>query len=193
MATPAVRYSLEAIVRVCQIIAAALIFGPLPILAVSHFIGPLRRRLRTLRARGHPTWSVGSSIIWRSPLAHWRSACLSSSRDSSLRPAARPWCRAVERRSQAPCPGGAKLETVDEARASLLLAFQTQFIVGAAIIEGAAFFAATAYLLYGHPIALGVAIVMIGVSLARFPTRARTEHWIEQQQEKLRDEGFAPR
>ena len=65
--------------------------------------------------------------------------------------------------------------------------------MGAAIIEGAAFFAATAYLLYGHPIALGVAIVMIGVSLARFPTRARTEHWIEQQQEKLRDEGFAPR
>jgi hypothetical protein len=89
--------------------------------------------------------------------------------------------------SPAPTPG----ERSDAAKAPLSglpAAFLTQLIIGAAIDEGAAFFALVAYLIEKNPIALAMAVVLIAGVIARFPTAGRVERWIEQQQEKLREE-----
>jgi hypothetical protein len=66
--------------------------------------------------------------------------------------------------------------------------FLTQLVVGAAMDEGAAFFALVAYLIEKNPIALALALVLIAGVIARFPTAGRVERWIEQQQEKLRED-----
>jgi len=65
--------------------------------------------------------------------------------------------------------------------------YSSNLIIGAALNEGVTFFAATAYLLEKNPIALGLAVLLIAVLIARFPTAGRVERWIEQQREKLRD------
>ena len=89
--------------------------------------------------------------------------------------------------SPAPTSG----ERSDAARPQLTglpAAFLTQLIVGAAMNEGAAFFALVAYLIEKNPIALGLAVVLIAGVISRFPTTGRVERWIEQQQEKLRED-----
>ena len=53
--------------------------------------------------------------------------------------------------------------------ASSCRCFTTQLILGTAINEGMAFFAAIAYMLERHPVALGTAIVLLGGLIARFP------------------------
>jgi hypothetical protein len=68
---------------------------------------------------------------------------------------------------------------------SLPMAYLQQLIVGAALNEGAAFFAAIVYLIGKNSIALGLALVLIAGLVARFPTEGRVERWIERQQEKL--------
>ena len=67
----------------------------------------------------------------------------------------------------------------------LALSYNTQFIIGAALIEGAAFFAAVAYFIGKNPIALGLALFLVGMILMRFPTRLRVAAWIDSQQELL--------
>ena len=73
---------------------------------------------------------------------------------------------------------------VDEA-GKLVLVYQTQMIVGAALNEGAAFFALIAYLLEHSPIALGLAIVLILGVAARFPTRAKLDAWLDEQLQQV--------
>jgi hypothetical protein len=194
MATPASGASLEANVRVSQIILGALIAGPLALIAASLFISPLLAPPAGAAGAG-PSDVLGPILNYMAVAFGALAVCMCFVVPPVIAAASR---RAMVQSGRATKPSGtapvgAKLESIDEARASLLLAFQTQFIVGAAILEGAVFFAAVVYLLHGNPIALGVAIVLLGLSLARFPTKARTELWIEQQQEKLRDEGFAAR
>jgi hypothetical protein len=63
----------------------------------------------------------------------------------------------------------------------LLPVYTTQLIMGAAINEGMAFFAAIAFMLERHPIALGTAIVLLGGLVARFPTVDRVNAWIDRQ------------
>ena len=79
-------------------------------------------------------------------------------------------------------------EAVGTAPSGLCGVYLNQLIIGAAINEGAAFFAGVAYLLERNPIALAVALVLIAGVIARFPTANRVERWIEQQQEKLRED-----
>ena len=59
--------------------------------------------------------------------------------------------------------------------------YQTQLMLGAVLTEGPAFLALIAYLLEGSPLALGTTLALLVALIARFPTRARLEHWIEQQ------------
>ena len=67
----------------------------------------------------------------------------------------------------------------------LLATYQTQTIVGAAMNEAPAFFAAIAYMLEGNPIALGlVLLLLIGIA-ARFPTVPKVEAWVEDKLLKL--------
>jgi hypothetical protein len=70
----------------------------------------------------------------------------------------------------------------------LLPVYTTQLIMGAAIAEGMAFFAAIAYMLEHHPIALGTAIVLLGGLIARFPTADRVNAWLDRQHDLLRAE-----
>ncbi len=79
-------------------------------------------------------------------------------------------------------------EAVPSAPIGLPLAYLNQLIVGAAMNEGAAFFAGVAYLIEKNPIALAIGLVLIAGVIARFPTASRVERWIEQQQEKLRED-----
>ncbi len=67
----------------------------------------------------------------------------------------------------------------------LAVVYQTQFIIGAAIAEGLAFFAAAAYMIGRNPIAFGVALLLVGAIIVQFPTRQRVASWIERQQELL--------
>jgi hypothetical protein len=63
--------------------------------------------------------------------------------------------------------------------------YMTQFILGAALNEGPAFFASIAYMIGSRPVALGVALLLLGALIVRFPTRPRIASWIEGQQELL--------
>lgn len=63
--------------------------------------------------------------------------------------------------------------------------YMTQFIVGAALNEAPAFLACIAYLIGKDPIALGLASLLLGALIVRFPTRARIASWIEEQQDLL--------
>ena len=67
-------------------------------------------------------------------------------------------------------------------------AFLIQLVMGCAISEGAAFFALVAYLLEKNPLALTMALLLIAAIIMRFPTSGRVGRWIEQQEEKLREE-----
>jgi hypothetical protein len=84
-------------------------------------------------------------------------------------------------------------EAVRTAPIGLPGAYLNQLIVGAAMNEGAAFFTVIAYLIEKNPIALAVALVLIAGLIARFPTAGRVERWIEQQQEKLREDQLQAR
>ena len=66
--------------------------------------------------------------------------------------------------------------------------YQTQLIIGAALLEGAAFFAVIAYLLERSPIALLTALVLLGVMFTRFPTGDRVNNWLDQQLSMLQEE-----
>jgi hypothetical protein len=79
-------------------------------------------------------------------------------------------------------------EAVGTAPLGLPGAYLNQLIVGAAMNEGAAFFSGVAFLVEKNPIALAVALVLLAGLIARFPTASRVERWIEQQQEKLRED-----
>ena len=70
----------------------------------------------------------------------------------------------------------------------LTMVYHTQMIVGAAINEGAAFFAGVVYLITKNPVALGVGLLLVAVLVTRFPTATRIQRWVEMQQEKLREE-----
>lgn len=62
---------------------------------------------------------------------------------------------------------------------ALFAIYQTQMIIGLAILEGAAFFNVIAYMLEGNVWSLGAAGGLIVVMLLTFPTRSRVAFWIE--------------
>jgi hypothetical protein len=76
-------------------------------------------------------------------------------------------------------------EAIQTDAGKLAMVYQTQLIIGAALNEGVAFFAAIAYLIGKNPIALGLGILLVGGLIARFPTKDRVELWIDRQQEQL--------
>ena len=75
---------------------------------------------------------------------------------------------------RAPTPGE-RSDAATTPLTGLPAAFLTQLIIGAAMNEGAAFFALVAYLIEKNPIALGLAVVLIAGVITRFPTAGRVE------------------
>ena len=84
----------------------------------------------------------------------------------------------------APKPG----KTAEEDATSLLPIYQTQLIIGAALLEGGAFFATIAYMLERKPLALAAAGVLLAVLLTRFPTVDRVRGWLDRQMDVLQEE-----
>jgi len=68
---------------------------------------------------------------------------------------------------------------------ALLPLYQTQLIIASALTEGAAFFALIAYMIERHPLALGLAALLIAVLLSRFPTLDRVHGWLDDQSARL--------
>jgi len=70
----------------------------------------------------------------------------------------------------------------------LMFVHQLRLILSMAILEGVAFMATITYLIEGSPIALGIAVVLCMLLLAKFPTQNRVATWLEEQQRRLRDD-----
>ena len=88
------------------------------------------------------------------------------------------------KRAEPPTRGSGP-ETIAADNRQLAMVYQQKLIVGCAMDEGPAFFAAAAYLIEKNPLALGLALILVGAIILRFPTRRRIEHWVEEQREKL--------
>ena len=63
----------------------------------------------------------------------------------------------------------------------LAIVYQTQLIVGAAILEGAAFMNLVAYMLGQQTMNLGLAALLLIALFFKFPTLDRVEQWVEGQ------------
>lgn len=70
----------------------------------------------------------------------------------------------------------------------LVMVYQIKTVLGAALLEGAAFFGLVAYMLERQPAAVGVVGAMLVGLLAFFPTVGRVEGWVDVQLRKMADE-----
>jgi hypothetical protein len=83
---------------------------------------------------------------------------------------------------------GAQTNVAEGAAGGLLALYQTRLIVGAACLEGAAFFVLIVYMLERSPWALCAAVAMILGVAAHFPTRQRVQEFIDRQTALLEEE-----
>ena len=72
--------------------------------------------------------------------------------------------------------------------APLCVVCQTKLIIGAAMLEGAAFFNAIAYLIEGNALALAAIAVLLVLLLSKFPTSARIAAWMVPQMRLIDEE-----
>ena len=84
--------------------------------------------------------------------------------------------------------GKSSAELADDAADQLVGFYQTRMIVGAALLEGAAFFLLTVLLLERSPWSLIAAVVMILGVAAHFPTQRSVAEWVEQQTSRMEEE-----
>jgi hypothetical protein len=80
---------------------------------------------------------------------------------------------------------GAAIPDTDEGK--LLQLFQVKTIVGAALLEGAAFGNLVAFLLEGQVYSLALAVLFALGILVGFPTRSGLSEWLETQQRRLNE------
>jgi hypothetical protein len=67
--------------------------------------------------------------------------------------------------------------------ADLFAVSQTRVIIRAALLEGAAFFCCIAYMVSRSWLALGAAFVLLVLMVVFFPTRGRFDDWVREQRE----------
>jgi hypothetical protein len=191
MPNPETEDPLRPIVRTSQIIVASLISGPLIFLTVAFLLAPIVAP-RAAPAPGPP--GVSLALIFNGLVIAFGAAAIVMSFILPPLVSANGRKAAVNRRLAQNTAGGTgkggKLQPIEEIQTSLIPQFPAQLIVGAAILEGAMFFAGVATLLVGGLIAPAIAIVLMIVLIARFPTESRAQLWLDQQREKLRDEEF---
>ena len=72
----------------------------------------------------------------------------------------------------------------DSSNDSLLAIYRIQLIITLALLEGAAFFNLISVMIEKHMISVIAAVVLLGLMVARFPTRTKVSWWI---QDKLRE------
>jgi hypothetical protein len=71
---------------------------------------------------------------------------------------------------------------------ALIRTYQTKHIIALALTEAPGFFAIIVYMIEHNPIALALGALMIVFIAARFPIRARVEHWLDGQLDRLQNE-----
>lgn len=206
---------IDSVTRTSQIIAAAMIAGVVTMLGVSVWLAP------TLGARpgagGPPEVArapdanagpgretgptdVGEMLMWAAvafaaaglPLSVLIPRRFTDQNRRSI--AAGTWVPPGGANRHAPHAPSAIGPAAPESDAGKLASvYMTQFITGAALNEGLAFFATIAYMIGRHPVALGLALLLLGGLIVRFPTRPRIASWIEGQEELLvQDRQSAP-
>jgi hypothetical protein len=89
--------------------------------------------------------------------------------------------------AEAPSGNSAEMKNISDT-AMLLASYQTQMIVGAAILEGATFALIIAFLVDGTNWTIIGALVLSGVNAVQFPTRTRVERWLSEQRELIEQE-----
>jgi hypothetical protein len=82
---------------------------------------------------------------------------------------------------------GEQRSGMEDAR-SLCVLYQSQMIIGAAMLEGAIFFNLIAYMMEGDPFSLGVALALLLALIWRIPTRNGVENFLVEQGELLQQE-----
>ncbi|MDB5351877.1 MAG: hypothetical protein JWN86_3124 [Planctomycetota bacterium] len=82
----------------------------------------------------------------------------------------------------------ADLDKSDVTGNGLFGVYQTQMIIGLAMLEGAAFFNVIAFLIEGHIPSLMAAGVLVLIMLSRFPTQGNIAAWVEDQKSLIREE-----
>lgn len=174
---------IDAVGRQSRIIVGTLVAGVSTFLVIATVLDPgLNARGGTLEIGRLLTWiAVGVAAVVL-PLSFIVPGAIANQGRRAL--AAGKWAGATN-------PGGSAVAS-DADAARLASLFMNRLIVGAALDEGAAFFAGIAYLLGKDPIALGVAVVMLAAILVRFPTTPRITQWIDHQQEMLLLERQSP-
>jgi len=63
--------------------------------------------------------------------------------------------------------------------------YLVRFLLGMALLEGAALMQVIFYFVEGLPLSLGVALGLLVMMLTRFPTRLGVESWVTEQRELI--------
>jgi hypothetical protein len=207
MSTTNDRDVIDSVTRTSPIIAAGLITGVLVMLGVSVVLAPSFKarpgvggaveagRMPDANAGPRPapgpadlgeilTWTAVAFAAVGLPLSVVVPRWITDQNRRSI--AAGTWVppgRGDRKARGAPTP--IDLEAPESDTGKLASVYSVQFIVGAALNEGQAFFASLVYLIESHPIALGLALLLLVALIVRFPTRLRIASWIDGQQELL--------
>ena len=198
---------IDSTTRTCQIIGGALIMGVVSMVGVATVIDPMGggraragvvdglKRDPGLAQRAERN-DVSDLLKWLAvgftavtlPLSFWLPRWITAQNRRSI--AAGTWApQGRINTTSDPTPFGPEALKSDTGK--LAVVYQTQFIIGAALNEGPAFFAVIAYMMGRNPIALGLAAVLLAAILVRFPTRVRVGDWMERQQELLEEDRLA--
>jgi hypothetical protein len=87
-------------------------------------------------------------------------------------------------------PSGNRGNVPDTDAGKLAATYQLKTIIGAALLEGPAFFALMAYMLEGHWLSLIAAGVLLVGLLAYFPTSDRVQSWVGEQLRLLEEQRY---
>jgi hypothetical protein len=189
--------------RTSQIIVSSLITGVLVFLGIASFVGPVlpapaaaggvaiqgnAAGAKTNPDAGADQLPLGTILTYTAiafaavalPLSFVVPAAVTN--QNRRRIAAGTWTPPAQGGAQSPPVRPEAFQTDAD---KLAMIYQMQLIIGAALIEGVAFFAGVAYFLSKNPIALGLALLLVGALFLRFPTIGSVQRWIDQQQEKL--------
>jgi len=175
--------------RSLQIIVTALLMGGVVFLLIVLGIGPKVIQPVPLQ-RSPATWvacvAAGIALIAKAVVA-WRIA------KKARREIVNGTYTPIHSQQQVvPSPTGGGPSSAENARlrdATYLQSFfQSMTIVGLVLLEAAAVIATRAYFIEGHPVALGLAILMLVSVAAQFPTQSQIIGWVERQIEAAEQE-----
>jgi len=194
MATPDAQDPINSTTRTCQIMTASLVVGVVVMLGFSIWLDPIASERAAPRpgpgndfvkgagadAIGRPVTDspdVGQILTWIAVPFALLLAAISFVVPGLITSGGR---RKIAARRTPSDPDALEADTRE-----LALLYQTKHIAAAAICEGPAFFAAIVYMLGKDPIAIGAAVLLLGLLIMRFPTHRRVAAWIDRQQEAL--------